>query len=60
MIGLALASVLDTTGASASSGSRRCAWLTLTCTSLNATSTFLSSLKLMRTVERPAREVDSM
>ena len=53
-------STLSTTGGSASSGSWRSTWLTLACTSENATSMSFDRLKVIATVETLGLERDWM
>jgi len=56
MIGLAFVSTFATTADRASFGRRRSTWFTFACTSLNATSTFLSRLNVMLICETPGDE----
>ncbi len=60
MIGLELVAILATTGVSASLGRLRRIWLTLACTSLKATSTFLFRSKVIATIDTPGDEVELM
>ena len=60
MIGWALVSTFATMGGSVSFGRRRSTWLILAWTSLNATSIFFSSAKVIAMVEMPGEEVDWM
>ena len=60
IIGRASASTFLMIGGSVSVGNLRCTWLILACTSLKATSIFLSRLKTTLTLEAPGEELDWM